>query len=369
MTIMSKPKPAGAARNKPTTTTRISQIIKKTRHQFVYQQNTQQRQMSKWMLVAILQSLFWLFGLPIICRKYIWDDIFNSAIIQRNSNTSNSNSNSNSVVNGIAIADFLLSFSTPVLFFISYNLIMIPIYIGRYSFFEQYKIQKHLAWPWFDERKNIRDGFWKLTFKSIKLSSINLLVLLPILTCLKIVLQKKLSAPNANEFLFSTDDEHWPTPYENCRDIITLSLIHELGFYFAHKMSHLYPTLYNYHKVHHEYKTNWTMASQHNHPIDFILSIGGPALLALVIVSKAHSMSQFQFILWTMYSNLDDHVGYSFPWSPVRWFPFSAMTNEHEFHHSKNLGCFGSKLSIYNTLFGGYERYNKYQHDQKQKEF
>jgi hypothetical protein len=132
---MSKPKPAGAARNKPTTTTRISQIIKKTRHQFVYQQNTQQRQMSKWMLVAILQSLFWLFGLPIICRKYIWDDIFNSAIIQRNSNTSNSNSNSNSVVNGIAIADFLLSFSTPVLFFISYNLIMIPIYIGRYSFF------------------------------------------------------------------------------------------------------------------------------------------------------------------------------------------------------------------------------------------
>ena len=89
MTIMSKPKPAGAARNKPTTTTRISQIIKKTRHQFVYQQNTQQRQMSKWMLVAILQSLFWLFGLPIICRKYIWDDIFNSAIIQRYSNTSN----------------------------------------------------------------------------------------------------------------------------------------------------------------------------------------------------------------------------------------------------------------------------------------
>jgi sterol desaturase/sphingolipid hydroxylase (fatty acid hydroxylase superfamily) len=341
----------------PKPTTMMIEKKKQIQHRYQYQQNTH-RQLSKWMLVAILQSLFWLFGLPIFCRKYIWDDIFNTVIIRNN----------NSVTNGIAIADFILSFTTPILFFVSYNLIMIPIYIGQYSCFEQYKIQKHLVWPWFDERQNIRDEFWKLTFRSIKLTSINLLVLLPALTCLKIVLQKKLlSSPTNNEFLFSTDDEHWPTPYENCRDIITLSLIHELGFYFTHKMSHLYPILYKFHKVHHEYKSNWTMASQHNHPIDYIFSIGVPAILALGLVSKAHSMSQFQWILWTMYANLDDHVGYSFPWSPVRWFPFSAATSEHEFHHSKNLGCFGSKLSIYNSLFGGYERYNKYNNQQDQK--
>jgi hypothetical protein len=213
------------ATEKPVTAT-MSQ--KKIRHQ--YEQNTQ-RQLSKWMLVAILQSLFWLFGLPILCRNYIWDDIFNTVII-RNNNYNNNYNNYNNTVNGMAIADFMLSFFTPILFLVSYNLIMIPIYIGQYSFFEQYKIQKHLVWPWFDERQNIRDEFWKLTFRSIKLTSINLLVLLPGLTCLKIVLQKKLLPPN--EFLFSTDDEHWPTPYENCRDVITLSLIHEFGFYFTH---------------------------------------------------------------------------------------------------------------------------------------
>ena len=31
----------------------------------------------------------------------------------------------------------------------------------------------------------------------------------------------------------------------------------------------------------------------------------------------------------------------SIPRSACRWFPFSASTDEHEFHHSKNLGCFG----------------------------
>ena len=322
-----------------------------------YEQNITQRQISKWMPIAILQSLFWFFGLPLICRKFIWEDIFNTVIIRSNNNNNDDNDNSNNRMNGIALADFMLSFFTPILFFVSYNLIMIPIYIGQYSFFEQYKIQKHRVWPWLDERQNIRDEFWKLTFRSIKITSFNLLVLLPALTCLKIVLQKTLLPPN--EFLFSTDDEHWPTAYENCRDIMKLSLIHEFGFYVTHKMSHTYPALYKYHKVHHEYKCNWTMASQHNHPIDYILSIGGPAVLALGLVSKAHSMSQFQWIVWTMYANLDDHVGYSFPWSPVRWFPFSAGTSEHEFHHSINVGCFGSKLSIYNSLFGGYERYNK----------
>lgn len=57
--------------------------------------------------------------------------------------------------------------------------------------------------------------------------------------------------------------------------------------------------------------------------------------------------------LWLLLGRVlaDDHCGYAFPWSPVRWFPLSANTDQHEFHHSKNMGCFASKLAIYDQLF------------------
>ena len=82
-------------------------------------------------------------------------------------------------------------------------------------------------------------------------------------------------------------------------------------------------------------------------------------MLAVSLV-RPHSSTLFQSVLWTMYANLDDHVGYAFPWSPVRWFPCSASTDEHEFHHGVNLGCFASKLSVFNSLLGGYEHYARY---------
>ena len=92
------------------------------------------------------------------------------------------------------------------------------------------------------------------------------------------------------------------------------------------------------------------MAAQHEHPIDYVITIAAPALLAVAVVAP-HSFTLFQWLGWLIMANIDDHVGYAFPWSPVRWFPLAAATEQHEFHHSKNMGCFASKLSIYDTLF------------------
>jgi len=192
-----------------------------------------------------------------------------------------------------------------------------------------------------------------LTIRSFKLAGFNLFLIAPFLSLLKIWTLSFLGFEGPS---FATDDNSWPSYGKSFHDVVALSVIHELGFYVSHRMMHSYPFLYKYHKVHHEYKANIAWAAQHNHSVDFILSIALPVLLAVSVV-KCHSVTQFQWTLWTMYANLDDHVGYSFPWSPVRWFPLAAATDEHEFHHSKNLGCFGSKLSIFNSLFGGYEHY------------
>ena len=50
--------------------------------------------------------------------------------------------------------------------------------------------------------------------------------------------------------------------------------------------------------------------------------------------------------------------GYAFPWSPVRWFcPPAGRTDQQEFHHAKNMGCFASKLGIYDMMFKSEEPY------------
>ncbi len=295
------------------------------------------------MVIAFAQSLFWLFGIPIICRQYVWDQFFGRILANYGQN----------------FAEWIFSVSLAPILSFSYILAMIPLYAGEYPFFEQYKIQQTKSWPWFDEDPKVRKDFWKLSQKSLGLVAVNLFLLVPILVGLKVHVENEILQTDKT-FFFGTSDEHWPSTEQNIRDILTMTLIQEFGFYVTHRMMHAYTSLYKYHKVHHEYKINTALAAQHNHPVDFVVSLSGPAVLALVLVPNGHSISQFQFLLWVLSANMDDHCGYAFPWSPLRWFPGSALTDEHEYHHSQNMGCFSTKLSWFNDWFGGSEQYQRY---------
>jgi sterol desaturase/sphingolipid hydroxylase (fatty acid hydroxylase superfamily) len=289
------------------------------------------------MVLAIAQSAAWLFVLPIVCRPY-WTQIFENLSQE--------------------MAEIVLGLVIPLIYFGSV-LMILPIYYFQHPFFEQYKIQLSTSqskpWPWVSGNPpEVQRAFWSLTRRSVKITLFNLFVLVPVLIVLKVrtVTALGLSHPS---FL----DGDWPTVTEMAWQNLALALLHEFGFYSMHRLMHTYPSLYKYHKVHHEYKHNTVLAAQHNHPVDHILSIGGPAVLATTLVRPMpHSFVIFQWFVWIVVANTDDHIGYSFPWSPVRWFPGAASTEEHEFHHSHNVGCFASKLVVFNKLFGGYEHYN-----------
>ena len=96
-----------------------------------------------------------------------------------------------------------------------------------------------------------------------------------------------------------------------------MAIFHELLFYTTHRMMHAHPILYKYHKVHHEYKQNTILAAQYFHIVDFVLTIAGPVVLTTILF-RPHSFTQFQVGLWIFTANLDDHLGYAFPWSAVR---------------------------------------------------
>jgi sterol desaturase/sphingolipid hydroxylase (fatty acid hydroxylase superfamily) len=148
--------------------------------------------------------------------------------------------------------------------------------------------------------------------------------------------------------------------------VLQLFVISDFGFYATHRLMHL-PKLYRFHKVHHEYKNNDILAAQHFHPIDFFISIASPVLLTTVFV-RPHAFTQFMAGLWIFTANLDDHIGYAFPWSPVRWFPLSAGTDAHEFHHQVNMGCYGSKFQIWDAIFQTDKVYKDWRIKQWEKE-
>ena len=272
------------------------------------------------------QALLWFFALPPLVKPY-WEEAW-------------------SHLSPLGAQVFLNEFAFFYFFF--FGTIMLPIYSGNYAIFEQYKISDK-PWAWRSSDSKVREEFWALTARSTKLLLFNLGVLVPMLTAGKYYVLGDVMS-------FSRKD--WPSYVDLARDNILMALLHEFGFYWCHRLAH-HPRLYKYHKVHHEYKQNTILASMHEHPIDYVVTIATPALLAISVV-QPHSFTLFQFIAWLITANIDDHIGYEFPWSPVRWFWGAALTDQHEFHHSRNMGCFASKLSIYDTMFGSESHYLKW---------
>lgn len=270
--------------------------------------------------VAVSLSLLWFFALPALCKPH-WEGFWNLPYLQH------------------PLAKQILLNEMGFVFFGIAAIIMIPIYRGNYPFFEQYRICER-DWDWRSEKQEVRDAFWALTRKSLKLFLFNYGILVPILTVGKyLVLGDNVS--------FSVKD--WPDYQTLFIQNVTMSLIHEFGFYWSHRLAHI-PSLYKFHKVHHEYKQNTICASMHEHPVDYIITIAGPALLTIMII-QAHSFTLFQWLIWILVANIDDHCGYEFPWSPVRWFWMAGGTDMHEYHHSANIGCFASKLALYDVIF------------------
>mmetsp|Transcript_19393 Transcript_19393/g.42122 ORF Transcript_19393/g.42122 Transcript_19393/m.42122 type:complete len:314 (-) Transcript_19393:10561-11502(-) len=280
----------------------------------------QQRAPSIYTLLGALQSALWFFALPPLCKP-LWPLLFDNLSPQ--------------------IAEVTIWLIVAPYFALYVLLVAFPTYYLEWDFLEQFKISKD-PWPWKDKSQHVRSQFYKLTRNSLFLDFINTVIFVPGFVYVKTIIFPR------RALSFSVDD--WPTHMESFTNIMALVILHEFGFYWTHRLMHAYPKLYKYHKKHHEYKQNNVLSAQHFHPVDFFFSIAAPALLPTIIV-RPHAFTQAMAGLWIFTANLDDHLGYAFPWSPVRWFPFSAGTDAHEFHHSVNMGCYGSKLSLWDWVF------------------
>lgn len=132
-------------------------------------------------------------------------------------------------------------------------------------------------------------------------------------------------------------------------------------FYWCHRTLH-HPAIYGkIHKKHHKFKTNVGPAAVYAHPLEnatnFLATVVGPLTLTQATGMKLHVTTLWVWLVVRWMETCDAHSGYDFPFSPFRLF---RVAEHHDFHHSHNVGCFGSFFGFWDWVMGTDAAFNKF---------
>ena len=236
------------------------------------------------------------------------------------------------------------------------NLIMYLIYKSRFEFFERYRISAD-PWPWEKDAEAFKSQL-KRTFKTLALNN---LVLMPGFSMIPVL---------AGLCEVNTSPIFYPSAFEIVWQIILFMVVEDTVFYWGHRLLHT-PWFYKrIHKQHHEYSTTVGLAAEYAHPVEFILGNMLPTGLgATLIGSHCHIVTWYMWMFIRILETTDGHCGYEFSWSPFRLLPLSGSANYHNFHHSSNVGNFGSFFTYWDTLCQTNKHYWRYlaKHEKQEK--
>lgn len=220
------------------------------------------------------------------------------------------------------------------------------LYKNKFAFFEQYKATEE-PWPWESDPAEWNRMFWR----SLKFNFFNLFISLPIMNAPFIIMDYQIPNP---------EDYNIPTGLTFLLQILFCCLMEDVLFYFGHAFLHT-PYMYKtFHKYHHEQKQTTSLACIHGHPIEFIIANVVPELAGAILLGKRmHISTQYGFAVIRMINSFDEHCGYNFSWSMERMLPLHLHQDEHFYHHSENLGSYGSFFEIWDYVLGSNTQFFK----------
>ncbi len=130
-------------------------------------------------------------------------------------------------------------------------------------------------------------------------------------------------------------------------------LMAELWVYSVHRLSHRWPFLWKFHRVHHTLVDMTWSASSRQHPVDFFLTIVGANLPAMLLGIDLRSIALF-ILLERLYTVML-HSNLNLDWG---WFSkVISSPNVHRLHHSPT--CRGKNyaglLSLLDVLGNTYQ--------------
>lgn len=103
--------------------------------------------------------------------------------------------------------------------------------------------------------------------------------------------------------------------------------------------------------MHHEYKQPHSWAVEYSHPVEYVLANSIGIFLGAILLSS-HIHTFYIWIAIRTAEGVDGHSGYDFWFSPFRYFPFRPGANVHDYHHSHNVGNYGSFFVFWDTICG-----------------
>jgi sterol desaturase/sphingolipid hydroxylase (fatty acid hydroxylase superfamily) len=154
------------------------------------------------------------------------------------------------------------------------------------------------------------------------------------------------------------DAESYPSHFEIITQVIFFMLVEDFFFYWAHRLLH-HPKLYPHiHKRHHEYVNSVSICAEYAHPIENVLANMVPTSIGMILLgNKVHYITWSMWLIIRVAETSDGHSGYEFSWSPFRLLPLSGSAKYHDFHHTNNLGNYGSFFIIWDTLMSTNKAY------------
>ena len=132
--------------------------------------------------------------------------------------------------------------------------------------------------------------------------------------------------------------------------LLACMAVEDTLFYWLHRLLH-HRLLYRHlHKQHHEFKANVGWAGVWFNPAEEAINVVPFAVGPLAL--GVHLAVLLAWVVLRITELVDAHSGYELPWSPWELFSFQGGADRHEFHHSHNVGSYGSFFNFWDRLMG-----------------
>ena len=142
-------------------------------------------------------------------------------------------------------------------------------------------------------------------------------------------------------------DAALPNLMECAVHIFGALVTNEVLFYIAHRLFHEFPVLYKIHKKHHEYRGTISIAAQHANPIEDVVANITPTL-AYVFYMELPTPLIVGWLIMRIWETYESHSGYCFKktWLSKIGLLNAARVEFHDFHHTANVGNYGTNLFL-----------------------
>lgn len=227
--------------------------------------------------------------------------------------------------------------------FIVNNLYYLILYALEIPFFEKFRVNTDHSWPWKDPSYAIRKKFWKDCRVAVFLTFFNLI-------CVGFPLAL-FGYDTMMAFGTQTDASSIESTLYLAMKVFIAMIVDDAIFYTGHALLHTKMLYAPIHKMHHNWNYTLAIAVMHLHPLEFALCNVVPNVGSMVC-TRAHLFTMCLWYHLRVLQTMEAHSNYGFPWAVWGGLQLPSSHGEHERHHSKNTGNYGSFLYGGDYFFG-----------------